>query len=31
MTIIKEMYSKPEKPITDPIAFRDKIIGDLNE
>lgn len=31
MTIIKEMYSKPEKPITDPIAFRDKIIGDFNE
>ena len=25
MTIIKEMYCEPEKPITDSVAFRNKI------
>lgn len=31
MTIIEEMYSEPEKPITDPVAFRKEIESDFNE
>ena len=31
MTIIEEMYSEPEKPITDPIAFRREIESDFRE